>query len=140
MKPKPGHKERDLSLSGEDGSTFRLMLRQSLSNPLDFSVIVGYQMPNSNRLFRLRRYNGRFTEHTNRLENESFYDFHVHQATARYQDAGLAEDTFAQRTDRFGDLQGAIDCLLQDCGFVIPKDPKDPVQESVLNTLFPDEG
>jgi hypothetical protein len=139
MKPKPGHKERDLTVAAEDGSTFRLMLRQSLKNPLDFSVIVAYQMSKTNRLFRLRRYNGRFTQHTNRLENETFYDFHIHEATARYQDSGMAEDTFARPTDRFGDLQGAIECVLQDCAFVIPNDPNQPVQESVLNKLFPDE-
>jgi len=38
LRPKPGHKERELDLKGEKGSEFRLILRQSAINPLDFSI------------------------------------------------------------------------------------------------------
>lgn len=85
-RPKRGHKERELDLKGSSGSEFRLVLRQSLFNPIDFSVILIYRPSNSNQLFRLRRYNGKSHEHTNPIEGAIFYDFHIHQATQRYQE------------------------------------------------------
>lgn len=71
----------------------------------------------TNQLFRLRRHNGRSHEHTNKIEGDKFYEFHIHIATERYQDLGVREDSYAEPTDRFTDLGGAIDCLLADCGF-----------------------
>ncbi len=118
LKPKRGHDERELEVRSEDGSEFHLILRQSRLNKLDFSVILGYRLPGSSELFRLRRYNGKHGEHTNRLEaGQSFYDFHVHLATARYQDLGMAEDTYAEPTDRYSDLDSALQCMLRECGF-----------------------
>jgi hypothetical protein len=110
-RPKRGHKERELDVTGLSGSEFRLVLRQSLFNPLDFSVILIYRPPNSNQLFRLRRYNGKSHEHTNSIEGDIFYDFHIHQATQRYQEIGAREDTFAEPTDQFADFQEALSRL-----------------------------
>jgi hypothetical protein len=121
-KPKRGHKERELDLTGANGSEFRLVLRQSLLNSLDFSIILAYLIPNTNQIFRLRRYNGKSHEHTNSLENQTFYDFHIHTATERYQETGMREDSFAEPTHRFADLEGAIRCMLKDCAFVLPRD------------------
>ena len=72
-RPKRGHRERELDLVGENGSKFRLILRQSSFNPLDFSVIIAWLPPQSTSLFRLCRYNGKSHEHTNALESEKFY-------------------------------------------------------------------
>ena len=120
-KPKRGHKERELDISGENGSEFRLILRQSSLNALDFSIILSYLVPGTTQLFRLRRYNGKSHEHTNSLESETFYDFHVHTATERYQlDSGGREDTFAMLTAEYSDLPGAIHCMLRDCNFIFP--------------------
>jgi len=77
-------------------------------------------MPGSNVLFRLRRYNGRSHQHTNRIEGNTFYDFHIHMATERYQVAGYEEYHYAETTDRFADLGGAIRCMIQDCAFELP--------------------
>jgi hypothetical protein len=120
LKPKRGHKERELDLIGVNGSEFRLVLRQSMLNVLDFSAILSFIPKSSSQLFRLRRYNGKSHEHTNQIERETFYDFHLHFATERYQASGLREDAFAQVTNRYGDFQGALDCLIQDCGLVLP--------------------
>ena len=120
LRAKSGHKERELDITGDDGSDFQLIIRQSLFNVLDFSVILGYSMPGSNVLFRLRRYNGRSHEHTNRIERNTFYDFHIHAATERYQAAGYEEDHYAESTGRFADLSEAIQCMLQDCAFELP--------------------
>ncbi len=120
LRPKRGHHERELDIVGANDSGFRLILTESLFNSLDFSVILAYRMPQSNEVFRLRRYNGRSHEHTNSIEQQTFYDFHVHQATERYQEIGSTEDSYAQPTDRFSDLRGALDCMLGDCGFDVP--------------------
>lgn len=117
---KHGHKERDLDIVGQSGSEFQIIVRQSIFNPLDFSIILGYSVPKSTVLFRLRRYNGRSHEHTNQLEGIRFYNFHIHTATERYQDAGYAEEHFAEVTDRYVDLNGAIRCLIDDCAFELP--------------------
>jgi len=120
LRAKSGHKERELDTKGLVGSDFQFIIRQSLLNPLDFSVILGYSMPGLNVLFRLRRYNGRSHQHTNRIEGNTFYDFHIHTATERYQSMGYDEDHYAEPTDRFADLNGAIQCMLQDCAFEVP--------------------
>lgn len=119
VRPKRGHKERELDIEGEDGNDFRLILRQSTINPLDFSIILIYRPPQSNILFRLRRYNGRSHEHTNTIEGNTFYDYHIHQATERYQQIGAKEDTYAEPTNRFSDFHQAISCIINDCGFEI---------------------
>lgn len=119
-KPKRGHKEADLDIDGVNGSKFRIIIRQSSLDPFDFSAILGYQVPKTNILFRLRRYNGRSHEHTNKLENRKFFDFHIHQATLRYQQSGLREDEFAEVTSKYADLHGAIQCLVNECSFILP--------------------
>lgn len=85
LSSKLGHDERELIVAGRAGSQFRVIFRKSRSNSLDFSVILGVDIPLSNRLFRLRRYNGKSHEHTNQIEGDSFYDFHIPMATERYQ-------------------------------------------------------
>lgn len=124
LKPKRGHKEAELDFEGTDGSPFRLILRQSMKNPLDFSVILGYRVPRTNILFRLRRYNGKHGEHTNKLEGNRFYNFHIHKATRRYQDAGFDEDAYAEPTDRYASFHEALQCMLANCGFELPPNPQ----------------
>jgi hypothetical protein len=121
LKPKRGHKEREVEVVGEAGSEFRLILRQSHFNQLDFSVILAYRPPKSSQLFRLRRYNGKSHQHTNKLEKESFYDFHIHKATERYQlESGEREDGFAEPTTKYADFGSALTAMLEDCGFIKP--------------------
>jgi len=124
IRPKRGHKECELDVEGANDSEFRLYLRQSNFNTLDFSVILAYRVPGSSQILRLRRYNGKSHEHTNTIEEQTFYDFHIHTATERYQDSGLREDTFAEVSDRYSDLHDAIDCMIHDCGFEAPPDPQ----------------
>ena len=120
LRAKQGHRERELDITGAIGSEFRLILRQSLHSIFDFSAIIAYSVKASSQVFRLRRYNGKSHEHTNKLERQTFYDFHIHFATERYQHSGLREDAFAEVTNRYGDFQGALSCLIQDCGLVLP--------------------
>ncbi len=122
LRPRPGrigHNVRDLDVAGANGSDFRIIVRQSAVNVLDFSVILGYRPTLGPRLFRLRRYNGRSHEHRNRIEGDRFYDFHIHVATERYQLLGMDEDAFASATDRYADLSAAYNALALDCGFQV---------------------
>lgn len=121
-KPKRGHLERHLDVAGVETSQFRLILRQSMENRLDFSIILAVRVPQSSKLFRLRRYNGKSHEHTNHIERVTFYDFHIHFATERYQEMGAREDTFAAPTDRYSDIEGALGCLIADARFEMPPD------------------
>ena len=118
-KSKHGHKEFEKDISGENGSNFRLIFRQSELNQLDFSVILAYLPKGSNQQFRLRRYNGKSHEHGNHIEKNKFYGFHIHTATERYQQSGCREDTYAEETTRYADYHGAIECMLKECGFMV---------------------
>jgi len=124
MMLKRGHQERHFDITGVDGSEFRVILRQSTANVLDFSAILAVRVPQSSQVFRLRRYNGRSHEHTNHIEGLSFYDFHIHLATERYQELGAREDAYAEPTDRYGTWQDALLCLFDDASFDVPRGPQ----------------
>ena len=121
LRQKRGHKEAELEVRGANGNRFRLILRQSDFNPLDFSIILAVQPPNTNQLFRLRRYNGKSHEHTNLIEKNCFYDFHIHMATERYQALGAREDAYAEPTTQFSDFHSAFHYMLKECNFVPPE-------------------
>ncbi len=131
LRDKRGHKEQELDVQGAGGNKFRLILRQSNFNALDFSIILAYCPDGSNQLFRLRRYNGKSHEHTNAIELDKFYNFHIHTATERYQGLGMREDGYAEPSDRFSDLNAAINCMISDCGFEVPQDPQLKLFEEV---------
>ena len=116
LRPRNAHQGSQLEISTQAGKNFEIFLRQGM-NHLDFSVILGYHLPAMNRVFRLRRYNGKSHVHGNRIEGNQFYAFHIHSATARYQAIGAREDTYAEPTDRFASLSTAFDCMIMDCGF-----------------------
>ncbi len=122
LRSKRGHKERDFEIVGIAENEFRLILRQNDINPFDFSIIIAVRAPGSNQLFRLRRYNGKSHEHTNHIERNIFYDFHIHMATERYQEIGTREDAYAEPTDRYADYQGALRCLIEDANIEIHPD------------------
>ena len=117
------HKKYEYYIEGESGSNFKIILRQNTINTLDFSVILGYIPTNTNTTFRLRRYNGKSHEHTNKIEKIKLsYEFHIHKATERYQLINESEEKYAEPTDRFYDLHSALQCMLNDCGFATSED------------------
>ena len=124
FRDKRAHREYDLLIEREDQSAFKIIVRQGIENPLDFSAILGYIPKGKNDVFRLRRYNGKSHFHSNKIENEPpFYDFHIHTASERYQLSGMKEEHFAEVTDRYADIYGAIDCLVKDCK-IVSSDPQ----------------
>ncbi len=125
LKPKRGHSEKELDIIGVEENQFRIILRQSLINPLDFSVILAYLPKQTNQVFLLRRYNGKSHEHTNKIERHlPFYDFHIHTATERYQRAGFKEEWYAETTNRYNIFEEAVRCMFQDCGLLLPPNPQ----------------
>lgn len=118
FRQKRGHKEAEISVSGEAGNEFFIIIRQNSINPLDFSVVLAVRVPKTNQLFRLRRYNGKSHEHTNLIEGNTFYDFHIHCASERYQRLGTREDAYAEPTSRFDNYYTALQCLFADAAFV----------------------
>jgi len=124
VRPKRGHKERELVVAGEGGHQFQLILRQNEISTLDFSLILAYLPAGTNQVFRLRRYNGKSHWHTNTIEEQTFFDFHVHEATARYQELGMREDSFAAPAAHYSDIHSALQRLLAECGFEVPSDPQ----------------
>ena len=127
LRQKKGHREGELIVKGVDGSEFILTLRQANLDPLAFSVILSYRLPGTNQIFRLRRYNGKNHEHTNKIESNKFREFHVHKATERYQESGFREDGFAEPTDDFCDYAGAIERMMEQCAFEFPDDSDMPL-------------
>jgi hypothetical protein len=126
MKQHHQYLRKDFKIQTTAGNEFIVILRQSTRDVFDFSAILGYQLPGFNTIFRLKRYNGRHT-HSNSIEKTKInHGFHIHTATERYQKVSLKEESFAEETDRYTNLSGAVQCLLQDCGF------RDPVDNSPL--------
>jgi len=120
LRSKRGHYESQLNMLGENQSEFYLIFRKNMINELDFSVILAVKLPSTGRLFRLRRYNGLSHQHTNRIEREKFYDFHIHYATERYQGLGMSEDAYAIATDQYPNDVEAIQFALSDAHITVP--------------------
>ncbi len=122
FKESDGHKRSSAIIGRSDGSQYIIKLRQSTHNVNDFSAIIAYQSKGTNKDFKLRRYNGKSHEHSNRLEGNKFYNFHIHIATERYQNIGRKEESFAKETNRYSNLYGALECMIKDCNIKVKKD------------------
>ncbi len=120
FKQKRGHREINFEIKGVNNNQFRLIIRISIHNSLDFSCILTYTLPDINSEFILLRYNGKSHEHENSLEHEIFYNFHIHYATQRYQEHGFSEEEYAIVTDRYSHYIDAFQCLIKDCNCQTP--------------------
>ena len=123
LRAKRGHGQAAALCHGTDGTEFQVVLRRSQANAFDFSAILAVRPPNSNRWFRLRRYNGRSHQHHNKMEGTRIDGFHIHTATERYQRSGYREDAYAEATDRYADYEGAVRCLVEDASLNVKWDP-----------------
>ncbi len=112
------YKENDLLITRSDKSQFKIIIRQNKIKVLDFSVILAYTTKGSNQDFKLRRYNGKIHQHTNKIEKQTFYDFHILEAAERYQRAGYKEESYAEITSRYSDIKTAFNCMIRDCNIV----------------------
>lgn len=127
LKRKRSHSEAEVTVTGANGSEFKLLFRRNAINQLDFSAILAVRLPRAGRVFRLRRYNGLSHIHTNRIERQTImYAFHIHYATERYQAIGMDEESYAEATSRYHDFDSAVECLIGDCSCEFYRDPATP--------------
>jgi len=87
--------------------------REGMEN--DFSCGISWIAANGETL-TLKRYNGSSHSHPNHLEKTKLgYEFHIHIATEKYIKANRKAEGFAETTDRYSTLNGALHCLINDC-------------------------
>lgn len=112
-----GNVRKTYILSDNEENRFNLYLRQNYKPGMEdaFSCGLSFILP-SGETFTLVRYNGPSHDHPNKLEKERLgYLPHIHRASKRYLDETGKADGFAEVTDRFSTLEGALFCLLEDC-------------------------
>lgn len=115
------HEERDLKVDTPSGHSFRIIIRRNSQNILDFSIILSYYDEGTNSWLRLVRYNGRHpSSHTNKIEGDSFRDFHIHRATERYQLGDYPIDGYAEVSHSYSTFDEALAAFLSDCRFESP--------------------
>lgn len=108
--------QTNYSVEALDGQEkFELYTRQNLIDQENYSCGLIYKHPSGAQI-TLARYNGSNHEHRNPLENGELIRFkcHIHRATQRYIELGDKAEKYAETTDRYNDLKGAIGCLLVD--------------------------
>ena len=114
-------KNNNVYVIGDSGNRFRIITNLNEKYPSDFSVILAVIDPRTGAVFRVLRYNGMPKRpHNNKIEKQKIYGYHIHSATERYQERGYDEETYAEETDRYSNLEGALQCLIQDANFELP--------------------
>lgn len=111
-----GFTEYYQEITGEDENSFRIIVKKGDFSDALFSALLVVRIPDSNKYFPLCRYNGSNHQHTNEIEGELITGFHIHIATERYQRRKKVFG-YAQSTTRYSDVNGAIQCLLEDANF-----------------------
>ena len=104
------HKQRNFNAVGEDGAIYRIYQRQNLDDDLDFSCGMAL-VRRGGKPLSLVRYNG-----ASHVHGKIRYAFHVHRATSEALTAGRKVDSHAEGTDRYRTVEGALACLIEDCG------------------------
>ena len=105
------------TVESSDGTrAFELYTRQNQIDPSAFSCGLTFYPRAGDKGVTLTRYNGPYHVHRNPLEgDEEIVNLcHIHLATERYMELGKV-DKFAETTDRYENLAGALTCLLADC-------------------------
>lgn len=116
---KDGHLQHNYKVVAEDGSSnkFELYTRQNLRNGMqdDFSCGLRWIAPNGDSL-TLKRYNGSNHNHLNHLTSERLGNVcHIHTATELYIKASKKPEGYAEATNQYNTLAGALHCLIKDC-------------------------
>jgi hypothetical protein len=133
-RPELSHKRASLVIETSAGK-FTIIVRESMINVRDFSVVLAFSRQNGT-LFRLRRYNGTHGGHFSHIERQDVGGCHIHIATVRYQIAGHREDAYAIASNDFGDIASALRLMFSDCAFKMP-DPKTENQDDPQFSFLP---
>ena len=109
-------RQRNYDLESEDGTLqFSLYLRQNMRIVDSFSCGLLYLHAGGEKV-TLARYNGSDHPHYNPLDGTRADNHcHIHRATERYMAAGRKSEHYAESTDRYTDLDGALRAIIEDC-------------------------
>jgi len=134
-KTKDGHEQYNYKLQSQvDDYEFELYTRQNLRGGMeeDFSCGLSWLAPNGES-FTLKRYNGSAHKHKNHLEGNTLeYRPHIHLSTEKYVQANRKAEGFAEETNRYNSLQGALHCLVTDCNITGIKTEADSTSQTKL--------
>ena len=110
----PVHQQRSFKAVGEgdEESRFEIYQRQSLQDDADFSCGIALVSLDGSRL-TLARYNG-----PGHVHEDILYRPHIHCTTAKSIASGKKPEREASETNRFGTLDGALACLIDDFNVV----------------------
>ena len=99
-----------------DGASFEVYVRQNLLVQDAFSCGLTYLHPSGEKV-TLMRCNGGYHSHGNPLEGVDTIGVccHIHIATQRYMEAGRKPEHYAEPTDLFSDVNGALVTLMEKC-------------------------
>lgn len=116
---KRGSGQINYDAQAESGERFKVYMRQNLRIPEGFSCGLLYLTPCGDSV-TLARYNGADHTHTNPLDDAKpmMPACHIHRATQRYMQAGRKAEHFAQATERYTTLAGALRALAADCNIL----------------------
>ncbi|HRL20326.1 MAG TPA: hypothetical protein PLP85_01045 [Alcaligenes sp.] len=114
-KEQKGSARINYSIQAENAQ-FEIYVRQNLKVRNAFSCGLMYIAPNSERV-TLMRCNGSDHPHGNPLEGVATIEAgcHIHIATQRYMEIGRKPEHFAEKTELYTDVDGALATLLMLC-------------------------
>jgi hypothetical protein len=117
------------ALGSDSETTFQIFSRQSRKIADSYSCGLLWISP-SGETVTLIRYNGPNHPHENPIEGERFeFRCHIHRASERYIAANKKAECFAETTDRYRTLNGALQCLVQDCAVSgLDVEPENPTR------------
>lgn len=101
-------------ISADSKFKFKLYMRQSTLHDNNFSCGISY-IENGENDLTLARYNGSSHVHVNKIDNQRFdFQCHIHEANEECLKVAKKIEDYAISTTRYGDLAGAIQCILLD--------------------------
>lgn len=135
-KNKNGHDQVNYKVVASDssGHNFELYKRQNLRDGMedDFSCGISWIAPNGETL-TLKRYNGSSHNHPNHLEKEKLgHTCHIHIATEKYIQANRKAEGYAEATEKYNTVEGALHCLVNDCNISGIQTTPDVVNQTKL--------
>ncbi|MEN8381335.1 hypothetical protein [Acinetobacter radioresistens] len=109
------HKVRQLSIELYSGDHFfKIYMRQSTVDEDNFSCGISL-ISNGKNDITLARYNGSNHVHVNKCDGRRFdFECHIHTANEASLKASKKIENYAEPTNRYTNLQGAIQCALRD--------------------------
>lgn len=77
------------------------------------------------KLAKAKNCNAEFSHHSGDTVNKTVLKPNdIHLATERYQNSGRKEEAYAEVTDRYSNLRGALKCLIEDCKVSLKENPQ----------------